>query len=107
MLTEEDLQAIDSPLLKDGKIPPTMHIALGPQRKLVAYPCRGSTVMNCGAFIREKIYIPQSPLINNLIHTADSELHEMAADKWMAKGDPNALLESYKDFDPLWTGIIK
>lgn len=53
LLRPEDLQAINHPLLKNGKIPPIHHAVLGPQRKLILYPVRSGQVFNCIAFVRE------------------------------------------------------
>lgn len=53
LLRPEELQSINHPLLKDGRIPPVHHAVLGPQRKLILYPCRSGEVFNCIAFVRE------------------------------------------------------
>jgi 2-polyprenyl-6-methoxyphenol hydroxylase-like FAD-dependent oxidoreductase len=49
----EDLKAINHPLLKDDLIPPTLHMVVGPKRKMIAYPCRNGTALNCVAYLRE------------------------------------------------------
>jgi salicylate hydroxylase len=106
LLRPEDLKAINHPLMKEDTIPPTINVVIGPQKKLVLYPCRGGQVFNCLAFVRECI-IPTWHLFAYPAHPADTELHETSSEKWQRKGDVNALLESYKDFDPMWTDILK
>jgi salicylate hydroxylase len=53
LLHSQDLQAIKSPLLKDGQITPIIHNVIGDQRRIIAYPCRDSEVFNCAALIRK------------------------------------------------------
>lgn len=108
LLRPQDLQSINSPLLKDGQIPPIIHNLQGDQRKIIAYPCRGGEVFNCAAFIRmytSIIHIVNTTLIIvSLI--ADAELLEPTSDKWSAKGDRDALVRAYEDCGP-WTDVLK
>ena len=53
MLTVEDLRSINHPLLVDGQIPHQVQLVVGPKRKIIAYPCRGGSVINCVAYVRE------------------------------------------------------
>jgi salicylate hydroxylase len=53
MLTVDDLRSIDHPLLDNGQIPQQVQLVVGPQRKIIAYPCRGVSVINCVAYVRE------------------------------------------------------
>jgi hypothetical protein len=53
LLRQEDLQAVNHPILEDGKIPPTMHIVVAPLRQIIAYPIRNYTLLNVVAFVRK------------------------------------------------------
>jgi 2-polyprenyl-6-methoxyphenol hydroxylase-like FAD-dependent oxidoreductase len=53
MLRLEDLQAINSELLENGAIVPTVHMVKGPERKIIAYPSRGGQLFNCVAYVRK------------------------------------------------------
>jgi hypothetical protein len=37
---------------------------------------------------------------------ADSELHEPVSSTWTSKGNIEALLDSYRDFAPVWKGLL-
>jgi hypothetical protein len=58
LLRHEDLQAVNHPILEDGKIPPTMHVAIAPHRQIVAYPIRDYTLLNVVAYVRKYMSSP-------------------------------------------------
>jgi 2-polyprenyl-6-methoxyphenol hydroxylase-like FAD-dependent oxidoreductase len=101
LLRPQDLQAIKSPLLKDGQIPPTIHTVIGDQRRIIAYPCRGGEVFNCAALIRKYTSVTVTERLTIVPPAvADSELHETTSNKWSAKGDIDALIKAFEGYGP-------
>jgi hypothetical protein len=103
----EDLQAINHPLLENGQIPPTLHQVRGPQRKLIAYPIRGGSVLNFIAFVRK--YINYITVLHDIdfVLIADSELHEpVSGEKWTSKGSIASMVKSHEHFAPFWKDIL-
>jgi hypothetical protein len=51
LLRLEDLQELHPAMLENGAISRTMHMVKGPQKKIIAYPIRGNTLLNVAAFV--------------------------------------------------------
>jgi salicylate hydroxylase len=57
LLHAKDMPA-DHPILVDGKISKTIHLVKGPNRKIIAYPCRNGELMNLAAYVRKSMFFP-------------------------------------------------
>jgi hypothetical protein len=81
-------------------------MAKGPERKIVAYPCRGGQYLNMICFVRACLFYLL--LCGTLLtsHLADTQMNEQASETWTKKGDINALIGSFSHFAPLWTNLM-
>jgi 2-polyprenyl-6-methoxyphenol hydroxylase-like FAD-dependent oxidoreductase len=52
LIRVEDLQAVNHPMLIDGRLPPIMNMVTAKDRKILAYPIRDRTILNVVAYVR-------------------------------------------------------
>jgi salicylate hydroxylase len=107
LIRAEDLQAIDHPMLVDGRLPPIMSMVGDVDHKLVAYPIRGGTLLNIVAYIRESRGCPASSSHHLLtLPPADSSVHQPITEKWTMKSSVEDLLKSYEPFSLFWKNLL-
>jgi hypothetical protein len=105
LLRQEDLQAINHSLLKDGVIPPTIHLVTAPQRQIIIYPIRERTLLNIAAFVREPL-VQTAVKYSAHVSTADTEMHEAVDDKWTSPGSIPSLVKSFDHFAQTWKDLL-
>jgi hypothetical protein len=72
LLQKEDLLASHHPLVASGDIPDGCIVVKGPERKLVAYPIRGGTLLNVICYVRTSIPLHPFPPWMVPIHSVRS-----------------------------------